>query len=105
MKLTRLKNRDDIHNIKIQPVWIGGTIKPTRSNVLDPSTINVLKPGKLIFPQSPAYKQEDIKENFHKIENLLNNYQDDEEYYPVDIDLMIEIISLTKSYYVPSEEW
>jgi hypothetical protein len=96
---------DDIHNIKIQPVWIGGTIKPTRSNVLDPSTINVLKPGKLIFPQNPAYKQEDIKENFHKIENLLIDYQDDETYYEVDIDLMIQVISLTKSYYIPSEEW
>ncbi|MFN7415045.1 MAG: Z1 domain-containing protein [Dolichospermum sp.] len=96
---------DDIHNIKIQPVWIGGTIKPTRSNVLDPSTINVLKPGKLIFAQSPAYKQEDIKDNFPKIETLLINYQDDEEYYEVDIDFMINIISHTKSYYIPSEEW
>ncbi|MEA5564763.1 Z1 domain-containing protein [Anabaena sp. UHCC 0399] len=25
---------DDIHNIKLQPVWIGGNLKPTRSNVL-----------------------------------------------------------------------
>jgi hypothetical protein len=96
---------DDIHNIKIQPIWIGRPLKATRSNVLDPSAINVLKPGKLIFAQSPAYKQEDIKDNFSKIETLLINYQDDEEYYEVDIDFMINIISHTKSYYVTFEEW
>ncbi|MEH1890428.1 MAG: hypothetical protein V7K92_13540 [Nostoc sp.] len=32
---------DNIHNIQILPVWIGGNLKPTRSNVLDPSVINV----------------------------------------------------------------
>lgn len=96
---------DDIHNIQIQPVWIGGNLKPTRSNVLDPSTINVLKPGKLIFPQSPAYKREDIEENFHKIEKILMNYTEDTKYYEVDIDFIIQILSHTKSYYIPSEEW
>ncbi|MBD2629382.1 Z1 domain-containing protein [Trichormus variabilis] len=96
---------DDIHNIKVQPVWIGGHLKPTRSNVLDPSVINVLRPGKLIFAQDPAYKKEDIEPNFKAIENFLINYQDDEEYTEVDIDFIIKIISHTKSYYVPSEEW
>lgn len=96
---------DDIHNIKLQPVWIGGNLKPTRSNVLDPSVIHVLKPGKLIFPQSPAYKKEEIKDNFQEIESLLINYQDDEEYAEVNIDFIIKIISHTQSYYVPPEEW
>ncbi|MEH2397023.1 Z1 domain-containing protein [Nostoc sp.] len=96
---------DDIHNIKLQPVWIGGNLKPTRSNVLDPSVIHVLKPGKLIFPQSPVYKKEEIKDNFQEIESLLINYQDDEEYAEVNIDFIIEIISHTQSYYVPPEEW
>lgn len=96
---------DDINNIKLQPVWIGGNLKPTRSNVLDPSVIGVLAPGSLIFPQNPAYKKEEIKDNFQKIEHLLINHQDDEEYAPVDIDFIIEIISHTKSYYVPSEKW
>jgi hypothetical protein len=96
---------DDIHNIKLQPVWVGGNIKPTRSNVLDPSVIGVLAPGKLIFPQNPAYKKEEIKENFKDIENILINYQDNDCYYEVDIDFMIQIISYTKSYYISGEEW
>ncbi|MEH2184587.1 MAG: Z1 domain-containing protein [Nostoc sp.] len=96
---------DDIHNIKLQPVWIGGNLKATRSNVLDPSVINVLKPGKLIFPENPAYKREEIEDNFKELETLLITYQDDEEYAEVNIDCIIKIISHTQSYYVSSEEW
>ncbi|BAZ65853.1 hypothetical protein NIES4106_05980 [Fischerella sp. NIES-4106] len=96
---------DDIDNIQLQPVWVGGNLKPTRSNVLDPTVIGVLAPGKLIFPQNPAYKKEEIKEDFHNIENILIDYQDDDRYYEVDIDFIIQVISYTKSYYIPGEEW
>ncbi|TBR61483.1 hypothetical protein B4U84_11995 [Westiellopsis prolifica IICB1] len=96
---------DDIDNIQLQPVWVGGALKPTRSNVLDPTVIGVLAPGKLIFPQYPAYKKEEIKENFHNIENILIDYQDDDRYYEVDIEFIIQVISYTKSYYIPGEEW
>jgi hypothetical protein len=96
---------DDIHNIKLQPVWIGGSLKPTRSNVLDPSVIDVLVPGSLIYPQNPAYKKEEIEHNFKEIEKLLINYQDNDLYDEVDIDFIIKIISHTKSHYVPPEKW
>ena len=96
---------DDIHNIKLQPVWIGGNLKPTRSNVLDPSVINFLVPGSLIYPQNPAYKKEEIEHNFKEIETLLINYQDNNLYAEVEIDLIIKILSQTKSYYVSSEKW
>jgi hypothetical protein len=96
---------DDIRNIKLQPVWIGGNLKPTRSNVLDPSAINVLTPGSSIYPRNPAYKKEEIQDNFHKLEQLLINYQDDDLYDEVDLDFIIEILSYTKSHYVISEKW
>ncbi|MCF2148551.1 Z1 domain-containing protein [Desmonostoc muscorum LEGE 12446] len=96
---------DDIHNIKLQPVWIGGNLKPTRSNVLDPSVIDVLVPGSLVFPQSPAYKKDEIEDNFKEIENLLINYQDNNQYYEVDIDFIIKILNYTKSHYILSEKW
>ncbi|MEH2303801.1 Z1 domain-containing protein [Nostoc sp.] len=96
---------DDIHNIKLQPVWIGGNLKPTRSNVLDPSVIGVLAPGSLVFPQSPAYKKDEIEDNFKEIENLLINYQDNNQYYEVDIDFIIKILHYTKSHYILSEKW
>ena len=96
---------DDINNIQIQPVWIGGNLKPTRSNVLDPSVINVLVPGSLIYPPNPAYKKQEIEHTFKAIETLLINYQDNNLYAEVDIDLIIKIISHTKSYYVSSEKW
>lgn len=96
---------DDIHHIQLQPVWIGGNLKPTRSNVLDPSVIDVLVPGSLIYPQNPAYKRAEILPNFQIIENLLRNYQDNDLYYEVDIDFIIQILSYTKSHHVPSEKW
>jgi len=96
---------DDIHNIKLQPVWIGGNLKPTRSNVLDPSVIDVLVPGSLVFPQSPAYKKDEIEDNFKEIEKLLINYQDNNQYYEVDIDFIIKILNYTKSHYILSEKW
>ncbi|MBD2211795.1 Z1 domain-containing protein [Nostoc linckia FACHB-104] len=96
---------DDIHNIKLQPVWIGGNLKPTRSGVLDPSVIEVLVPGTLIFPQNPAYKKEEIYQSFQEVEKLLINYQDNNLYAEVDIDFIIKILSYTKSHYVPSEKW
>jgi hypothetical protein len=96
---------DDIHNIQLQPVWIGGNLEPTRSNVLDPSVINVLVPGSLIHPQNPAYKKTEIEHNFKQIENLLINYDKNDEYYEVDIEFIIEILHYTKSYHVQSEKW
>lgn len=96
---------DDIDNIKLQPVWVGRNLKPTRSNVLDPSVIGVLAPGSLVHPQNPAYKKQEIEHNSKEIETLIINYQDNNLYAEVDIDLMIKIISYTKSYYVPSEKW
>ncbi len=96
---------DDIHNIQLQPVWIGGNLKPTHSNVLDPSVIDVLVPGSLIFPQNPAYKKDEIEYSFKEIENLLIIYQENNQYYEVDIDFIIKILSYTKSHYVLSEKW
>ncbi|WP_414578958.1 Z1 domain-containing protein [Anabaena sp. CCY 9402-a] len=96
---------DDIHNIQLQPVWIGGNLKPTHSNVLDPSVIDVLVPGSLVYPQKPAYKKEEIEPYFQEIEKLLISYQENDLYDEVDIDFIIKILSYTKSHHVPSEKW
>ncbi|MEA5564764.1 hypothetical protein [Anabaena sp. UHCC 0399] len=59
----------------------------------------------MVFPQNPAYKKEDIEDNFHAIDKILTRYNDDDKYYEVDIDFIIKIITYTKSYYVPYEKW
>ncbi|MDM9580983.1 MULTISPECIES: hypothetical protein [unclassified Nostoc] len=62
-------------------------------------------PGSLVFPQSPAYKKDEIENNFQEINNLLINYQGNNQYYEVDIEFIIKILNYTKSHYVLSEKW
>jgi Z1 domain len=96
---------DDPSNIKITPVWVGGTLKATRSNVLNPAEIDAFTPGSHIFPFAPLYKASDVRENTKALNTLLAPYKDNNQYYEVDIDLLIEILSYMPSKQVSGGKW
>ncbi len=96
---------DDPSNIKITPVWVGGTLKATRSNVLNPAEIDAFTPGSHIFPFAPLYKASDVRENTKALNTLLALYKDNNQYYEVDIDLLIEILSYMPSKQVSGGKW
>jgi Z1 domain len=95
---------DDPNNIKLKPVWVGRKLQPTRSNVLNPAKIDAFTPGSHIFPQSPLYKAADVREHTEALNKLLANYENN-KYYEVDIELLIQLISHLPSNHVSGEKW
>ncbi len=96
---------DDPNNIKIKPVWVGPELQPTRSNVLNPANINTFTPGSHIFPQAPLWKAGDVRENTNQLNKLLAEYSDDDKYYEVNINFLIEILSYMPSQKVGLGKW
>jgi hypothetical protein len=83
---------DDPSNIKLKPVWIGGKLKPTRSNVLNPAAINAFTPGSAIFPSDPHWKMSEVKQHTQALDELLAEYQDDNKFEEVNIDFLIKVL-------------
>ena len=90
---------EDLNNMKVKPVWVGKTLKPTRSNVLNPKEIVAFTPGSAIFPRDPFWKASEVRKNTENLHQLLAEYQGDEEYYEVEIDFFAKIIEC-----IPSRE-
>lgn len=84
---------DDPSHIKLKPVWIGRKLKPTRSNVLNPAAIGAFTPGSAIFPSNPLWKASEIRKHTEALDKLLVDFNQDEQYYEVDIDFLIKILS------------
>ena len=83
---------DDPSQIKLKPVWVGGKLQPTRSNVLNLAEIDAFTPGTAIFPRDPLWKKAEVSKHTEALNNLLAEYQGDDNYYEVDIDFLIEIL-------------
>lgn len=96
---------EDPSNIKIKPVWVGKTLKPTRSNVLNPAEIDAFTPGSHIFPFDPLYKTSDVKINTEKLDEILAEYNKEDKYYEVEVDFLIEILKYMPSTSVPRAKW
>jgi Z1 domain len=96
---------DDPNNMKITPVWVGKLLKPTRSCVLNPAAIDAFTPGSHIFPDAPLYKASETKENMEKLSKILQPYSVDDEYYEVDIDFLVNILSHMRSRQVDGFKW
>jgi len=96
---------EDPNNIKIKPVWVGKTIKPTRSCVLNPAEINAFTPGRPIFPRNPLWKASEIKSHTEALDKLLAKYQGDDKYYEEDIDLLVEILQYMPSCSCEGQTW
>ncbi|MEH1949019.1 MAG: Z1 domain-containing protein [Nostoc sp.] len=99
---------DDPNNIQITPVWVGPTLKATRSNVLNLAAINAFIPGSHIFPRDPLWKASEIRKDVEELDKLLASYEsigEKGEYHEVEIDFLIKIISCIRSRYWPGYPW
>ncbi len=84
---------EDTGKIKLTPVWVGRTLRPTRANVLNPAAIGAFTPGSSIYPRDPLWKASEVKKHTEALDQLLSTFKGDDEDYEVDIDFLIEIIS------------
>ncbi|OAI41704.1 hypothetical protein AYO40_02610 [Planctomycetaceae bacterium SCGC AG-212-D15] len=89
---TRTAIGDDPTNLRIKPVWVGTSLRPTRSNVLNLAEIGAISPGRAIFPADPKWKKSEINKLTERLDKLLDAYRDDEEYFSVDLDFLVQII-------------
>jgi hypothetical protein len=96
---------DDPNNMKITPVWVGKPLKATRSCVLNPAAIDAFTPGSHIFPEAPLYKTPDTKENMEKLAQLLQPYNVNDEYYEVEINFLVKILSYMGSKHIDGFKW
>ena len=96
---------DDPSNIKIKPVWVGRELQATRSNVLNPAAIDAFTPGSHIFPHAPLYKASDVGEDTEQLNKLLKPYNNNDEYYEVDIDFLLKILSHMRSKPIDGSKW
>lgn len=84
---------EDPNKIDFKPVWAGlNPLKATKSNVLNPAEIDAFRPGKAILPPDPLWKKSEIREHTKKLDDMLQSYQDEDEYKTVDIDFMIDVL-------------
>ena len=95
----------DTKNIKIEPVWVGRKLKATRSNVLNLANINSFTPKSHTFPQAPLWKAADVGENTNQLNELLTDYKENNKYYEVNIDFLMEILSYMPSKQVGLGKW
>lgn len=101
---------DPSKNIHIKPVWIGRKLKPTRANVLNPAEIGAFSPRSSIFPRDPLWKAAEVKQHTENLNKLLDKFLDkysdnNDEYYELDIDSLVEILSHMPSNFCSGYLW
>lgn len=96
---------DDPNQIKLKPVWVGPKLRPTRSNVLNPAEIDAFTPGSAIFPRNPFWKASEIRQHTVKLDSFLAEYKGDDQYHPVEINLLIQILEHLPSGHCPGYSW
>ena len=85
------KHRDE----GLRSIWLS-SIKPTRSNVLDPNEIGAFATGSAYFPHKPLYKKTDVANLTQKLDALLENYSES-GYSEVPIELISELLKYTRT--------
>ncbi|NJN39078.1 MAG: hypothetical protein HC790_10760 [Acaryochloridaceae cyanobacterium CSU_3_4] len=96
---------DNPNDLPIQPVWVGKALKPTRANVLNPSEINAFTPGISTFPRDPMWKKAEIRTHTETLDQLLEDYIDNDTYYEIDIKFLAELLLHTPSHSVSGYVW
>ena len=96
---------DDPDNLPVKPVWVGGALKPTRSNVLNPAEVGAIRTGVAIYPPDPMWKKSDVGSEFKQLDAILAPYSGDDTYHQVGIDLLIEILGHMKSNQIDGYNW
>ncbi|MBM4229998.1 MAG: hypothetical protein FJ184_04500 [Gammaproteobacteria bacterium] len=88
-----------------KPVWVGKNLKPTRAGVFNPADIRALAPGKALYPRAIHYKAVMIKSAQSSLDTMLAPYTNPDEYYFVEIEFLLEILSRISSDSNPSYDW
>lgn len=96
---------DNPNDLSIKPVWVGEDLKPTRSNVLNPTEINAFTPGKSTWPRDPMWKKNEIYNHTEELSQLLKDYDDDDTYYEVEVNFLVKVLTHTPSRPVPGYNW
>ena len=96
---------DDPKNIKSKLIWVGEKLKPTRSQVLNLAYIDCFEPGKAVLPSYPLWKSNDVRNNTAILDKILSPYNNDNEYYEVTIDFLIEVLRYIPSKPCPGKKW
>lgn len=92
---------NDPTRLDIAPVWVGAGLKATRANVLNPSAIGAIVPGRQIYPAKPIYERSaNVVGITARLDRLLKPYDRDEEFYEVEIDELIKVVKA-----LPTHEW
>jgi hypothetical protein len=96
---------DEPSQLSVKPVWVGQALKPTRSNVLNPSEISAFTPGIQTYPRDPKWKKTEIRSHTEALDELLKHYGNDDDYHEVGIDFLIQLLGHTPSRPVPGQVW
>jgi hypothetical protein len=88
----------------ILPVLIGKSLKPTRSNVLNPAEVSAIPAGHTIWPADPLYKKQDVKGHTARLDSILSDYADD-GFHVVPIAFLRELLPLMPSRYHEGYSW
>lgn len=95
----------DPANPSLTPVWVGEGMRATRSNVLNPSELGVVPNAIAIYPPDPHWRKSDVRNNVLKLDRLLRDHTDDEEYVDVDLEFLKALVSLMPSSSVAGYSW
>ena len=74
-------------------------LRPTRNNVIPLDQISLYLPGKRYFPYLP------IASNTDTLNSLLEPYSDEKKLYQIEIDFMLNLLTLSKSEKLAGESW
>lgn len=82
---------DDPTQIHLQPVWVGPLMRPTRSNVLDPTQLGVMVPGRPYYPWAPDDDRKRLEQLNPKIDALLAGKKE-QSFVPVSLTFLKELL-------------
>ncbi len=93
------------------PVQVVGSLRPTRSNVLDPNALGGIRAGQQVYPTVPAFTPGNIGTSYERIVALTSRAlgtpwnEHIGAYVTCDIDLLIEIVKTVRSGDQDAGDW
>ncbi|MFN0251525.1 MAG: Z1 domain-containing protein [Kofleriaceae bacterium] len=93
------------------PVQVVGSLRPTRTNVLDPNALGGIRAGQQVYPSMPAFTVEQIGTSGARIDALLEMALGEpwsarlDQYVDVPLDAMIELVRTVRSGDPDATDW
>ncbi len=96
---------DRTGTLQVKPVWVGPALRPTRANVLNPADVGAIVGGRQIWPPHLRTRKLEIEHKIHELDRMLSPYADQDEYYEVPIEDLVEVLRRIPSDPDPSYSW